>query len=89
MVLCNGALWRTDQKLGEHPALVDFARLVIRHGSAAAERQGDEPLHFFAGLAVLAAALNEAAVGAPAVPGLRMRSPLPSAIRSRFAAMFA
>jgi len=41
--------------------------------------------HFF--LAVLAEALKAAAVGAPLVPGLRIFSPDPSAIRLRLAAM--
>jgi hypothetical protein len=40
-------------------------------------------------LAVLADALKAAAVGAPLVPGLRMDSLLPAAMRLRFAAMFA
>jgi hypothetical protein len=44
--------------------------------------------HFFLGfLAVLADALKAAAVGAPLVPGLRMVSLLPAAMRLRFAAM--
>jgi hypothetical protein len=43
--------------------------------------------HHLAFLAVLAAALNAAAVGAPLVPGLRIFSPDPSLIRSRFAWM--
>jgi hypothetical protein len=44
-------------------------------------------LHFFAliGFAVLAAALNALAVGAPAVPGLRIFSLDPSAMRLRLA----
>ena len=40
-------------------------------------------------LAVLAAALKAAAVGAPFEPGLRIFSPEPAAMRFRFAAMFA
>jgi hypothetical protein len=43
--------------------------------------------YFLRFLAVLAAALKAAAVGAPLVPGLRMVSPLPAAIRLRLAAM--
>ena len=47
--------------------------------------------HFFLGgfLAVLAAALNAAAVGRPFSPGLAMLSPLPAFMRLRFAAIFA
>ena len=40
-------------------------------------------------MAVLAAALKFAAVGAPFEPGLRIFSPEPAAMRFRFAAMFA
>ena len=42
--------------------------------------------HFlaFTGLAVLAACLKAFAVGAPFAPGLRIFSPDPSAMRSRF-----
>tara|TARA_R110002126_G_scaffold274339_1_gene419302 strand:- start:213 stop:518 length:306 start_codon:yes stop_codon:yes gene_type:complete len=40
-------------------------------------------------LAVLADCLNALAVGAPAVPGLRIFSPDPEAIRARLAWMFA
>ena len=40
-------------------------------------------------LAVFAAALKFAAVGAPASPGLRIFSPDPAAMRLRFAWMFA
>jgi len=39
-------------------------------------------------LAVLAAALKSAALGAPFDPGLRMRSSEPLAIRALFLAMF-
>jgi len=49
--------------------------------------------HFFflglRGLAVLAAALNAAALGRPSSPRRAMRSSLPASIRLRFAAMFA
>ena len=43
--------------------------------------------HFlaFTGLAVLAACLKAFAVGAPFVPGLRIFSPDPALMRSRFA----
>jgi hypothetical protein len=43
--------------------------------------------HFF--LAVFAARLKLAAVGAPGLPGFRIFSPLPFLIRIRFAWMFA
>jgi hypothetical protein len=48
------------------------------------------PFHFLffgAGLAVLAAALNDLVDGAPLEPGLRIFSPLPALIRFRFAWM--
>jgi len=50
-----------------------------------------DALHFFgfAGLAVLAACLNALAVGAPLVPGLRMVSSEPAAMRAFLAAIFA
>ena len=41
--------------------------------------------HFLRFLVVLAAALKAAAVGAPLVPGLRIFSPEPAAIRLRLA----
>lgn len=41
--------------------------------------------HYFFFLAVLAAALNAALVGAPLVPGFRIFSPEPALIRRRFA----
>jgi len=44
-------------------------------------------VHFF--LAVLAAALNAAAVGAPFAPGFLIFSPLPASIRFRLALRFA
>ena len=40
-------------------------------------------------LAVFALARNAAAVGAPLLPGLRIFSPLPAAMRLRLACMFA
>lgn len=43
--------------------------------------------YFLRFLAVLAAALKAPAVGAPFVPGLRMDSPEPAAMRLRLAAM--
>jgi hypothetical protein len=45
--------------------------------------------HFlaFTGFAVLAACLKAFAVGAPFVPGLRIFSPDPALMRSRFAAI--
>jgi len=46
-------------------------------------------LPFFIGFAVFADALNAAAVGAPLVPGLRIFSPDPAAIRAFLAAMLA
>ena len=49
----------------------------------------DYLLPFLGFLAVLAAALKAAAVGAPFVPGLRIFSPDPAAMRLRLAAMLA
>ena len=46
-------------------------------------------LPFFTGFAVLADSLNALAVGAPAVPGLRIFSPEPALMRSRLAWMLA
>lgn len=46
-------------------------------------------LHVYLFFAVFLERLNAAAVGAPLLPGLRIRSPLPAAIRLRFAWMFA
>ena len=59
----------------------DFANLLLCLGH----------LHFlaFSGLAVFAACLKALAVGAPAVPGLRIFSPDPSLIRFLFAAILA
>jgi hypothetical protein len=47
--------------------------------------EGHDYFAFFAGLAVLADSLNALAVGAPFVPGLRIFSPDPAAIRAFFA----
>ena len=44
-------------------------------------------IYFFFGFAVFAACLKALAVGAPAVPGLRIFSPDPSAMRFLFAAI--
>jgi hypothetical protein len=64
-------------------ALILFAvfKIVLN-----ASRHYDFP--FLGFLAVLAAALNALAVGAPFVPGLRIFSPLPALMRARFLAMF-
>lgn len=48
-----------------------------------------DPYGFLGRLAVLAAALKARAVGAPLVPGLRMRSPDPALMRSRLAFILA
>ena len=48
---------------------------------------GNELVHNYFFFAVLADCLNAFAVGAPLLPGLRMRSLLPAAIRSRLAWM--
>ena len=50
---------------------------------------GDHRFFFFGFLAVLAAALNAAAVGLPASPLRAMRSSLPASMRLRLAAMLA
>jgi len=58
--------------------------------SRSTEKDNTNPeVHFFTFFAVLADSLKALAVGAPLEPGLRIFSPEPSAIRLRFAWIFA
>jgi hypothetical protein len=56
---------------------------------SAEKQHSDKETHFLPFLAVLAASLKSLADGAPLVPGLRIFSPDPAAIRRRLAAMLA
>jgi hypothetical protein len=54
---------------------------------SAEKQHSDKETHFLPFLAVLAASLKSLADGAPLVPGLRIFSPDPAAIRRRLAAI--
>ena len=78
----DGAFWNAVQI---RPLLLTVPKIVLLwRTSAACQQEQDEPPHlpFLGGAAVLALALNAAAVGAPGAPTLRIRSPLPLAMRS-------
>jgi hypothetical protein len=75
-------------------ALLDLVESVINlqevTPTVSAEKQhSNKETHFLPFLAVLAASLKSLAVGAPLVPGLRIFSPDPAAIRRRLAAILA
>ena len=72
--------WLND---GHQVARVAAAKVA---GPVRVDTAEEWDLHYFF-LAVLAEALNAAAVGAPLEPGLRIRSLLPASMRSRFAWM--